>query len=68
MEKTQCRTTQNSFRLINDRSIKLCNFGKGNGVLIINDYYAKFDGLISYTKIIAEITIIIDKTHPIMSK
>ena len=38
--------------LINDKSIKLCKFDKGNGVLIINDYdyYAKHDDLILNTK------------------
>ena len=36
------------FDLKNDKSIKLCKFDKGSGVLIISDYdyYAKFDDLI----------------------
>ena len=34
------------YDLKNDKGIKLCKFYKGNGVLIINDYYAKLDDLI----------------------
>ena len=50
--------------LRNDKSIKLCQFFKGNGVLIIN-YYAKRD-LILNTNTFTEITISDDKIHPII--
>ena len=56
--------------LKNDKSIKLCKFDKGNGVLIINDYdyYAKLDDLILYIKKFTEVTISDSKIHPIISK
>ena len=45
-----------------------CKFDKGNGVLIINDYYTKLDDLIINTKAFTVITITDDKIHSIISK
>ena len=55
--------------LKNDKSIKLCKFDKGNGVLIINDYDydAKHDDLILNENQFTEIIINDGKIHPIIS-
>ena len=56
--------------LKNDKSIKLCKFDNGNGVLIINDYdyYAKLNYLILNVKKFTEIAINDGKIYPIISK
>ena len=73
--KNVCGTLRNQafhrtiYKLAKDSSIKICNFDKGTGVVILDsqDYFAKLDSIVNDTSKFEEIVIPdIDKDHPIV--
>ena len=57
-------------KLRNDRSISVCSFDKGNGVIIMNnpDYFEKLDKIVLDTTKFKEIKHGLGKPHPIIQK
>ena len=71
-----CSTSPNQMyhetlsNLAKDESIKLCNFDKGNGLVILNstDYYDKLNTIIHDDTKFCEVPVVEKKTHPIIQK
>ena len=56
--------------LSRDKSIKVCNFDKGTGVVVMDseDYFSKLDNIILDKSKFKEVHVVEGKPHPIISK
>ena len=56
--------------LSRDKNIKVCNFDKGTGVVVMDseDYFSKLDSIILDKTKFKEVTVVEGKPHPIISK
>ena len=74
--KQQCDKRQNQFihrtlsSLSHNPKIKMCKFGKGKGVAVLNsdDYCAKLDVIVNDTSKFVEINTENQSNHPIIAK